>query len=68
MAKLWPDVLRDEVTVESSSSRRKEDRSSRGESGENDGNEIKDLSEGAIEEAELEGWDVSFLRARAVDR
>lgn len=34
-------------------------RSSRGDSGEKEGKEVKDLSEAAIEEAELEGWEVS---------
>jgi hypothetical protein len=69
MARLWPDVLRDEVTVvESSSLRKKLTLSSRGDSGEKDGNEVSDLSDGATEEAELEGCDVSFLRVRAPDR
>jgi hypothetical protein len=69
MAMLCPDVFRDEVTVlDASSFRKKEDRSSRGESGEKEGNDVRDLSDGAIDEAELEGWDISFLRPRALDR
>lgn len=69
LATLWPEVLRDEVTgVASSLSRKKEHLSSRGESGENDGNEVRDLSEAAMDDAELEGCDVSFLRVRAADR
>ena len=71
MAKLWPDVLRDEVAVAEPSrarGRKKEDLSSRGESGEKEGNEVSDLSEGAMEDAELEGWESSFLRARALER
>lgn len=35
-------------------------RSSRGDSGEKEGKDVKDLSEAAIEEAELEGWEVSL--------
>jgi hypothetical protein len=67
--RLCPDVLRDDVTVAESSSRgRKKYRSSRGESGEKDGNEVSDLSEGAMEDAELEGCESSFLRVRAPDR
>jgi hypothetical protein len=69
MARLWPDVLRDDVTVvESSSGRKKLTLSSLGDSGEKDGNEVSDLSDGATEEAELEGCEVSFLRVRAPDR
>lgn len=33
-------------------------RRSRGDSGEKEGKEVKDLSEAAMEEAELEGWEV----------
>jgi hypothetical protein len=61
--------LRAEVTgVASSLLRKNEPLSSRGDSGENDGNEVRDLSEAAMDDAELEGCDVSFLRVRAVDR
>lgn len=33
---------------------------SRGDSGENEGNDVRDLSEAAMDEAELDGCDVSF--------
>jgi hypothetical protein len=69
MAKLWPDVLRDELgVIESPSPGMKQNLSSRGDSGEKEGNEVSDLSEGAMDDAALEGCDVSFLRGRAVDR
>lgn len=35
-------------------------RSSRGDSGEKEGKDVRDLSEAAIDEAELEAWDVSL--------
>lgn len=44
----------------------KKDSSWRGDSGEKDGNEVRDLSEGAMEDAELDGYDFNFLRERAV--
>jgi hypothetical protein len=69
VTRLKPDAFRDETTgVISLSLRKKLVRSSRGESGEKEGNEVNDLSEGAMEDAELDGCDVSFFRARAVDR
>ncbi len=37
------------------------DRLFRGDSGENEGKEVSDLSEVATEEAELEGWEINFL-------
>ena len=46
--------------------RSKKDSSWRGDSGEKDGNEVSDLSDGAMEDAELDGYDVNLLRARAV--
>lgn len=44
----------------------KNDSSWRGDSGEKEGNEVSDLSDGAMEDAELDGYDVNLLRARAV--
>lgn len=41
-----------------------------GDSGASEGNEVSDLSEAAMEEAELGGceWEASLLRERAADR
>lgn len=44
----------------------KKDSSWRGDSGEKEGNEVSDLSDGAMEDAQLDGYDVNLLRARAV--
>ena len=44
----------------------KKDSSWRGDSGEKEGNEVSDLSDGAMEDAELDGYEVNLLRARAV--
>lgn len=41
-------------------------RSRRGDSSAKDGNEVSDLSEAAMDEAELEGCEVTFLLARDV--
>lgn len=43
------------LLLEGSAKLSKKGRGSRGESGEKDGNEVSDLSEAAMEEAELEG-------------
>ena len=59
------DGLREDKKVEIVSTPKK-GRSSRGDSGEKEGNEVRDLSEGAMEEAELDGYDVRRLRGRTV--
>jgi len=50
-----------EPKVEVSSGSRK-NLASRGDSGEKEGKEVSDLSDAAIEEAELDGCEISFLR------
>lgn len=39
-----------------------------GEPGENEGNDVSDLSDAAMEEAELDGWEVIFARDRDLAR
>lgn len=43
-------------------------RPSRGDSGEKEGKDVRDLSEAAIDEAELEGWDVNLALLLLVAR
>jgi len=55
--------------IENSGGSARFDLSARGESGEKEGNDVRDLSEAAMDEAELQVWEESFrdLEARTVE-